>query len=508
MKQKTLKIKYKQFNSSYRIMSIITILLVMIQTSCKKMVEISPPSTSIAENAVYTNSITAISVLTGIYGNMINATGIFTGNRSISLLTSLSADELSTKQPITTLEGQYYTNSLSALVPPNAGSEQWSPLYNFVFKANAAIQGLTDEKANVLPAVVRNQLLGEAKYLRAFFYFYLANLYGDVPLALTTDPKINTNLSRTPKTVVYQQIISDLEDAQRLLSSSYLDQTLQSNTPERIRPTTWAASALLARVYLYTGDWSKSEEQATTVINNSSLFSLVPSLNNVFLKNSKEAIWQLQPTNASFNTQDAITFIIPASGPNASKPVYLSNNLLKSFEANDQRIVYGNWIDTVIYEVSAGIYDTVAYPVKYKINTPNNNITPATGSANMTEYLMVFRLAEQFLIRAEARAQQNNISGAKTDLNAIRTRAGLPNATAGEKSSLLAAILNERQTELFTEWGNRWFDLKRTGSVDAVMSVVTPQKSNGASWQSYQQVYPIPLSDLSLMPNIVQNSGY
>src|SRR5438552_17436425 len=114
---------------------------------------------------------------------------------------------------------------------------------------------------------------------------------------------------------------------------------------------------------------------------------------------------------------------------------------------------------------------------------------------------MYLRLAEQYLIRAEARTQENNISSAQTDLNVIRSRAGLGPVTASDKASLLAAILHERQVELFTEWGHRWFDIKRTGTVDATMTVVTSQK--GGTWNTNQQWYPIPQSELQNDVNLV-----
>jgi hypothetical protein len=120
---------------------------------------------------------------------------------------------------------------------------------------------------------------------------------------------------------------------------------------------------------------------------------------------------------------------------------------------------------------------------------------------------MVFRLAEQYLIRAEARAQQGNVSGSQSDLNAIRTRAGLPNTTANDKASLLTAIQHERQVEMFTEWGHRWFDLKRTGTIDAVMSVIAPAKGGGA-WNSNKALLPLPLGDLQADQNLTQNPGY
>jgi hypothetical protein len=104
--------------------------------------------------------------------------------------------------------------------------------------------------------------------------------------------------------------------------------------------------------------------------------------------------------------------------------------------------------------------------------------------------------------------QQNDISGAKSDLDSIRLRAGLPASTLNDKSGLLSLILHERQVELFTEWGHRWLDLKRTSIIDNVMTTVTPQKSGGSPWQPYQQWYPIPFYDLQRDQNLIQNNGY
>ena len=305
---------------------------------------------------------------------------------------------------------------------------------------------------------------------------------------------MNASLSRSPLPLVYQQIITDLKEAQSLLNDNYLNKDLQNytGTPERVRPTKWAATALLARTYLYMGDYSNAETEAGKIIGNTNRFSL-NDIKSVFFKNSAEAIWQLQPVGTGRNTEDAFTFILPVTGPNAYlNPVYLSPQLLNAFEDGDLRRKGGNWVDSVIV---AGT--TYFYPAKYKA---------ITGA--VTEYLMVMRLAEQYLIRAEARAQQNNFSGAQDDLNKIRTRAGLLNTKANDKTSLLAAVLRERQIELCTEWAHRWLDLKRTGNIDAVMNTVTPLKANGAQWQSYQQNYPVNYGDLLKDPNLTQNSGY
>jgi hypothetical protein len=469
-------------------------------SSCKKLVDIPPPTQTVSEDKVYTVDATAIGVLDGLYARLTQDNNSFQGRVSIGMLTGLSADELNvfgTSNPYYT----YYRSDLTALTN---GYEFWAPLYNNVYKCNAAIEGL--QKSTSLTPAVKQQLLGEAKFIRAFFYFYLVNLFGDVPLALSTDAVANTLLSRSPKADVYKQIIADLKEAKDLMNSNYPDATLLGTTSERVRPTKWAAEALLARAYLFTGDYAKAEDEATVVISNTTLYGPLPALNNVFLKNSKEAIWQLQPTANNLNTVEGRMYVIPPTGPSSSfNPVFLSKFLLNSFEPGDQRAVFGNWIDTTIYKKTSTTYDTVPYSFKYKIYA-----SPGVTSAGaMTEYFMVLRLGEQYLIRAEARAQQNKLTEAKSDLNAIRTRAGLPNTTATDQPSLLTAILDERRHELFCEWGHRWLDLKRTGKVDAVMNVITPLKSSGAiQWRSYQQYYPIQKSELDKAPNLTQTPGY
>jgi hypothetical protein len=340
------------------------------------------------------------------------------------------------------------------------------------------------------------QLTGEAKFIRAFWHFYLTNQYGDVPLVTSTLYTVNATIARTPQALVYAQIVQDLRDAQAELNSNYVDGSDTTVTTERVRPTKAAAEAFLARVYLYTQKYDSAEAYASMVIGNS-LYSLCLGFspaNSVFLKNSTEAIWQLStPLPTSINTNDAQYFILPgapSSGDAASAAI--STQLLNSFETGDLRRV--NWID------STGTVPDYYYPYKYQAYN--------TGSP-LTEYTMVFRLGEQYLIRAEAEANLGDSTDAITDLNAIRYRAGLSAYNPLTNGSLLTATLHERQVELFTEWGNRWFDLIRTGNVNSVMSVVTPIKSNGTvSWMSADQLWPIPQSEILVDPKLSQNSGY
>lgn len=469
-------------------------------SSCDKLVEVPPPATSLTSENVYKNDNTAASVLTGIYTEISSSSVSYGASiNSLSLIAGLSSDELvlygGAANANVTLT-QYYLNKVN---PGNAISPTvsiWASIYKDLYTVNLALERL--QASTELTPAVKQQLTGEAKFLRGFFYFYLVNLYGDLPLPLSSDYRLNQNLSRSSQDIVYDQIINDLKDAETLLNNHFVSADAKSSTSERTRPTSWAAEALLARTYLFKKDWVNAEKEATNVINNTALFSL-DSLNGVFLKNSMESIWQLQPVNSGWNTEDAKVFILPISGPTSNStsggyPVYLSDRVYKAFEADDQRRT--KWVNSVTVTTSA-MSATYRYAVKYK---------SASLNAPVTEYLTVLRLAELYLIRAESRAQQGKVSEAEADLNMIRSRAGLSPFDTTDKQLLLTTIYHERQVELFAEWGHRWLDLKRTGKVDDVMSSVAVEK--GITWSSNWQWYPVPLFDIIQNPNLIQNAGY
>lgn len=456
---------------------------------CKKFIEVEAPYTGFNGENVYTTDATAISAVTTMLTKIGNADASLSGIPSVTYNAGLSADELTLFPGGQSSLAGLYTNELIAVSAPS----YWRNFYEHIYLANAAIEGLNASSS--LTSGVKQQLLGEASFMRAFCYFYLVSLYGDVPLVVSTNYKQTSLLSRVTSSQIWQQIISDLLEAKNLLNSNFLENDLISTKPttERVRPTKWAAIALLSRVYLYNKEYQKAEEQATELINNAILFNL-SSLNNAFLKNSsvnKEPIWQIQTTTTGWNTNDARVFILPATGPNTTNyPVYISKRFRMDFETGDLRKTA--WLDSV----KVGV-DTFYYVHKYK---------SATLNAAVTEYNTVFRLAEQYLIRAEARAQQGSINGAQNDLNAIRNRAGLGNTTANAQSTLLAAVFKERRFELFCEWGHRWMDLKRTNNVDAVMNIETPLK--GGSWQTTDKFYPIPNEEILSNPNLFQTPGY
>ncbi|NQX54432.1 RagB/SusD family nutrient uptake outer membrane protein [Pedobacter panaciterrae] len=473
-------------------------LLIFTIFSCKKLVEVDGPTTSLNSDNVYESDVTAASVLTGIYTNL-SLAGIQEGKlTSISCLTGLSSDELTFYDGANNQNlNAYYTNTLNSRA---IGFEFWQNIYPVLYIVNSALEGVSN--SNSLTPAVKQQLLGEAKFMRALCFFYLVNLYGDVPLVMSTDYKANSLIKRAAQSEVWNQIILDLKDAQSLLDIKYLGGSLLKGTNERVRPNKSAATALLARTYLYTKNWKESEVEATKVIDNSD-YELV-NLNSVFLKNSREAIWQLQPVIKGTNSQEGNTFILTDPIELTYKPA-LNTRLIDSFEEGDQR--KSDWVNSVVFD---GV--TYFFPYKYKL------ISTFIPTDPVVECSTVLRLAEQYLIRAEARIQQGRIADGIVDLNKLRERATNKSAPINQqlaplsenvsKDSALLLIEHERQVELFTEWGDRWLNLKRTNRINSIMTLEVPKKIGGGVWVNYQQWFPISSEELNSNPKLSQNEGY
>jgi starch-binding outer membrane protein, SusD/RagB family len=482
-------------NISKYIYSVIFFFVLAFQNSCRKAAQVNPPVNGLVTQTVFEQDNTAAAALTSIYINIMLPGQLTSGERSIGFCTALLSDECTNYNVGDPALLEFYHNQLSSIT----NVYFWNEIYQQIYMTNAAVEGLT--ASHTLTPTVKQHLLGEAKFMRAFFYFYLVNLYGKVPLALSTDYRTNNTLSRVNVDSVYNQIILDLQNAQNLLNENYLTANVKAVSTERIRPTKAAATALLSRVYLYTSRWSEAETQASAIIDNGK-FALDSNLNNVFLKNNAEAIWQLQPVVPGINTYDGRIYIL-TSAPGITEPVALSSSQINAFETGDNRLKL--WVGNYTEDNK-----TYYYPYKYKVN---NNLPDDL----VTEYVMVLRLAEQYLIRAEARIQQDKIDDGIKDLNVLRKRAidssviiadRLQQLPMGlSKDIALDKMKHERQVELFTEWGNRWFDLKRSGDIDARMNIITPLKGGG-SWENYKSFFPIPQNEIKLNSRLEQTAGY
>jgi hypothetical protein len=302
-----------------------------------------------------------------------------------------------------------------------------------------------------------------------------------MPLVTSADYNVSATLPRSSVDSVYLLIQSDLAYARSVLKPAY-------PSAGHMRPNLYTALALSSRVCLYRQQWDSAALMAGRLISDG-VYTLEQDPNHVFLEGSTEAIWQL-PANGSYNqTAEAAGFVPSYSAPNYT----VTSFLLNAFEPGDLRST--DWVGTaVIHNYSTNTDVTYRFPFKYK----NKNVFGST-----TEDYMIFRLGEQYLVLAEALAHQNKLTEALDNLNRLRTRAGLSGSTATTQTDILAAIMHERQTELFCEWGHRWYDLKRTGAIDDVMKTEKP-----GLWQPYAALYPIPRQETQYNPLLQQNPGY
>lgn len=464
-------------NSVTRLVMITVIIIGITLSACKKLIEIPPnPPDKVSAEGVYANDANAIGALIGLYTNFRAGSYLTSINGgTLSVYTGASADELMPTFSSIHIDGIYGNN----LQTDNGiAAEMWSTGYEGIYQANAFLEGITDNPK--LSETFKRQARGEALLTRALYYFNLVNIFGQVPMVKTTDYKVNATLPRSSADAIYSFIIGDLNTSISLLTDTY-------PTAGRVRPNINAARALLSRVYLYRGQWKAASDMAGLIIS-SGLYDLVEP-NRVFVDGSREAIWQILTVNPYGQTSEAAT-LIPYS--TTAVPSYvITTDLKNTFDQNaagltDKRQL--QWLGT-------NTVGTVAYlyPAKYK------NLSASTTP--MEDY-MIFRIGEQYLIRAEALAQQNMLDEARSDLNKIRTRAGLAGTTAVSKEDVLSAVARERQVELFAEWGHRWFDLKRTGKADAVLG---PKKTD---WQPTDVLYPVPLTEMKTNPFLDQNLGY
>jgi hypothetical protein len=443
--------------------------------SCKKFIDVDPPVNQIISDEIFKDEGLALSAVTGIYSEMMNSGNKFSAGE-LTIYAGLSADEL---WPTTNIiRTDFATNAIKENAHALLLSSFWDKAYRFIYTANICLEKMNAPTATI-SLKTRRMLEGECRFIRAFCYFHMINLFGDVPMPLQSDYTENMILPRASINDIYKQIILDLETARDLLLDDY-------PTPERVRPNKYVVLALLAKVYLYRSEWEKAEGTSTLIINNP-MYILEPNLLTVFKKISQETIWQLLPVNTTFNnTWEGSIFIQPGNN------LVVTDTLYNSFEPGDPRRTL--WLRDRMTNVSPP--GTRYYPYKYTVKS---------STTNKTEDYVVFRLAEQYLIRAEARAHLNKVTEAVSDLNKIRLRAGLTNTTAASQDALLIAIAQERKVELFAEWGNRWYDLKRTQRANVELGGLNYKSQ---FWSKNDTLWPVPNSQILINPNLSQNPGY
>lgn len=457
--------------------STVAILLMHSICSCN-FLSVEVPTSSISEDVVFSDDATATAAIAGLYLDMYASNTSFSsgGFSGISTFAGLSSDELKNNMANDPLFLQFERNEID----PSSSYvlNLWSSMYRAIYQANVIIKRLSS--SSKISGPLQKQLTGEALFVRAFCHFYLMNSFGEVPLVTSTDYTVNNSLNRSSQLIINEQIKTDLITAEELLTDEY-------PTAGRVRPNKATISAFLARVYLYEGDWARAEDRASKVITKNGTYSLEKDLGRVFLQNSTEAVWQLKASDVAYFTNEAFVFNIN-QGPQYN---VLNDGVIVGYEAGDSR--RDNWITTTFSGPRI-----VYLPYKYK----KFDFLTLTNECST-----VIRLAEIYLIRSEARLMQDKLPDAISDIDSIRHRANLSliqNTNPGiSKAELFNQIVEQRRIELMTEWGHRWFDLKRWG---AALSVLSPLKKDIVS---NDLVYPVPQKELSNNRNLMpQNVGY
>lgn len=330
--------------------------------SCDSFTEVDVPKSDLTGIAVYQDAATAKAALADIYARLREggiASGTVVGGTAMMANYSDDMDFYGTS----TVTEQFNKHTI---LPSNSTLLRlWNVPYSEIYAINALIEGV--KTSNAISGEDRDRLLGEAMFLRAFNYFYLTNIFGEIPYITTTDYKINTVVSKTPITQIWQNIISDLTLAESLLPNSY-------PTDSRVRANKSVVQAMLARVYLYTNDYPKAQDYASRVISNSN-YAIEPDPALVFLNGNPSTIWSFHPGIAGQNTKDASSFNFIIGPP--SRPA-LSAFLYNSFESGDLR--KSIWIRIV----SNGA-NTWYRPYKYK---------STTATEPSREYTIILRLEE------------------------------------------------------------------------------------------------------------------
>ncbi len=452
----------------------------LILSACEKMVEIDPPLNEVTTSVVFSSDRLAGNALAGLYTGLATITTQTTG---LPVNTSLQADDLMYIGANATYKETYENGYNTA---SSIQTSVFSELYQIIYRANAIIEGLGEGSA--ASAQVKKQYTAEAKVIRAYCYFNLVNNFGGVPLVLTTDATVTALLPKVTVARIYEQIVKDLTEGKADLLADY-----SASGGTRLGVNKFVAAALLARVSLFTQNYPAAESNASEVIAATNLYSIIPTANmatGVWTKNNLESIWQMSSPIAVTNqyTVEAGTFL-PAATATAQfeiRPAFLS-----LFSSTDKR--RERWMTTYMV---AGV--PVVVPYKYKYTT--NALAVAAG---VVESPTVLRLAEQYLIRAEARARiGTNLTGAQSDLNVIRNRAETAASTTLDGPTLVAEVIAELRKEFFCEQAHRWYNLKRIGQADAILTALKP------GYKPEAKLLPFPNNAISANPNLVQNPGY
>ena len=428
--------------------------------SCSDFLD-QKPDNYISDAAVIQTLSSAKAALNGAYHDL--ASSSYYGGQYFDAGVNLAADNVTWTGSL----NYYYdfdTHQYSA--ENQLLSYAWYAIYATVNQTNQVIDKVT--VLNDGSESERRRIIAEATVIRSLAFFDLARTWGNIPVVkqATSSPTQFDGVKQTKAKDVYQLVVDDVLAIYNDLSES----------SDRVHVTRSAADAFLARVYLYLEQWDKAEQYASKVIDNGN-YALGTIQDLIDDKETAESIWELA-YSSSFTNQQSTYWRSPDQGGRhewgPSKE--LMQLLADPTVGGDRKAFYQDFSSAQVPDYFVGTL--------YHRSTLDDDV-------------IIFRLAEQYLIRAEARANQQNVSGALSDLNIIRRRANISEIVdVASTQELLNLIADERRVELALE-PHRWFDLIRTGKAESVLGIKT-----------YQTIFPIPYNDIQADKDLVQNDNY
>lgn len=410
---------------------------------------------------------------------------------------------------------------------PNAsdyepGGYAWDQPYSYIAAANSVIDNVPKMDDPDFSDAEKNVILGQAYFFRAYQYMQLARIFGDVPLHLSTDdPEIYKPQSSQEE--VFAQVEADM-----LLAESLLPTEHSTNFLTRSRGTKGAAQTMLAKLYAETRDFQKCADYAAKVIN-SGVYELVDTFDHLFdgeHEFNSESIWEGVHVSGGFQqgTYAQLQMLPPGDfsqygdgdQPGSSWTVAyprfntLHSDLVTAFETMGDTVRANSSYITVsdrslISSPAYGYSDSEPISHVYKIGR--------VGEFTSGHNIMLLRLADVILLRAEALNQLGNTAEAITLLNQVRARVELAPTTATSKADVAKAILDERRLELFME-NSRYWDLKRYYNDDAafVQYLNSLTESDGTSLDykaTLNNIFmPIPQKEIDINEFLDQRPGY
>jgi len=430
--------------------------------ACEKLLDVQPKS-AISDTQTIVDKASAETALRGVYSALADGSFYGTGFQSIGYLSGDNVQWTGSQSQVQ----EFINHKVNA--DNSTVSNAWTAIYRTINRANNVLAKVPQVATNAtFSETLRNQIIGEAYFIRALAYFDLARTWGGVPIITnpTQSPTENWNVPKSTAAETYAQVLADLDLAEPLLPE----------TTKRFQATRKTVWALKARYFLYQQDYAKAEEYASKLIGDAANYQLLKPYSAFFANNvrgTQESVFEIfysaTETNAHRNQWQPQT--------NGGTRQWAPNSAL--VELLNNPVTGGSRSALIAKDNQNRWYGNLYYR------------SPATDPS------FVIRIAELYLIRAEARAQQGNITGALADLNAVRDRAELVPVEAVTTEEILLAIENERRLEFAFE-PHRWYDLVRTGRAQQVLQVTDTKRF----------VMPIPAEQLLIDPGLTQNDGY